>query len=858
MVKHVVRCAGAFLLLALGLPGVAQDARGPKWVEGELMVKFRDGPGGAAAAQAEQALGHEVRHRFVRIGWQHIRIKPGQTQAEALARLRQRRDVVAAEPNYLFQLRVADTNNVPNDPSFNEQWAFGKIGATNAWGLSTGSSNVVVAVLDTGIRYTHEDLAPNMWHNPGEIPGNGIDDDGNGYVDDVFGIDPVNGDSDPIDQPVGFLYHGSACASIIGAVGNNGRGIAGVNWSVNLMAVRVAAASNFISSAWAAEAFEYVVMMKQRGVNVRVTSNSYGLDDAPSQALRDAIDAAGNAGIISVFAAGNAARNVDMVCDYPACFRLPSMINVAATDASDVLASFSNFGATNVDLAAPGVSILVADGSGTNLYNGSFSGTSAACPYVAGAAALLAAAYPSATVAEIKTALMQTVDLLPSLTNKMVTHGRVNVGRAIFHPGLSTDAPPNLITPPSDQTVGLGYPATLCVLGTGAQPMRHYWRFEGNQIAITTDPQYMLPGVSLSDAGGYSVIMSNAYGMATSAVATLTVVTNPVILKEPHGMRVLDGTNIAFTVEAAGGFPLSYQWQRETTNVPTQTNATIAFLNTQGTMSGNYRAVLSNSYGKATTAVATLTVLTRPTIITQPQSRIVPVGGNVSMSVVVTNTATVPIGYRWRRGGSLGPFTVKNGFSDATNMLNIQTNLFGIWSAIITNAGPSGSTAILSSNAYLTIVVPPTNATVLQGGTAGFSAIAVGPTNNLYRWERNGTNIPNATNATLVLTNVQTNHAGGYVLIVSNVVSPAAAFNVTLQVVGPPLLTDPARLPDGSFRALVTGLISNQQYRVELSTNLINWEARPPFTAPGASTPFVDGSANVFTQKFYRVRSAPP
>ena len=860
MAKHVVKYTGVFLLLVLGWPGVAQDARGPKWVEAELMVKFRDGPRGLGAAQAEQALGHEVRHRFDRIGWQHIRIKPGQSQQEALARLRQRPDVIAAEPNYVFQLRVADTNNVPNDPRFNEQWAFGKIGASNAWALSTGTSNVVVAVLDTGIRYTHEDLAPNMWQNPGEIAGNGIDDDGNGYIDDVFGIDPVNDDSDPIDQPVhGLLYHGTACASIIGAEGNNGRGIAGMNWSVQLMALRVAAASNFISSAWAAEAFEYVVAMKQRGVNVRVTSNSYGIDDAPSQALRDAIDAAGNAGIVSIFAAGNARSDVDIMCDYPTCFRLPSMINVAATDASDVFAfSFSNYGATNVDLAAPGVNISVADGSSLNGYNSSFTGTSAACPFVAGAAALLAGAYPSATVAQIKAALMQTVDLLPSLTNKMVSHGRLNVGRAIFHAGLSSDAPPHVITPPSGQTVGVGYPATVCVVGTGAQPMRHYWRFEGTQIAITTEPQYTLPSVTLSDAGNYSVIMSNAFGKATSAVAVLTVVTNPTILKQPEGIRVLDGTNVVFRVEAAGGFPLSYQWQREGTNIPSQTNATLSFLNTQGSMNGNYRAVLSNSYGKATTAVAQLTVFTRPHVIVHPQSQIVAVGANTSLSVSVTNTANLPIGYRWRRGTTLAAVVSKNSFTDTTNLLNIQTNLSGIWSVILTNEGPNGVSAIVSSNAYLTVVIPPTNQTVLQGANATFSGVPVGPTNNVYRWQRNGTNIPNATNATLLLTNVQISYAGSYVLIVSNAVSSPAAFAATLQVVGPPLLTQPARLPDGSFRAVITNLVANQTYSVELSTNLINWDPRPPFTAPGASTPFVDNSANVFTQKFYRVRSGAP
>ena len=845
------------MLLLLALPGAAQDFRGTKSVEGELLVKFRGGPRGAAAAQAEQAVGHEVRRRFDRIGWQHVRVRPGQTDAEALARLRQRADVIAAEPNYLFQLRNAEAATLPNDPRFNEQWALGRIGATNAWALTSGTSNVVVAVLDTGIRYTHEDLAANMWRNPAEIPGNSLDDDNNGYIDDVFGIDPVNQDSDPIDQPVGFTFHGTACASIIGAVGNNGRGITGLNWSVRLMALRVAAASNFISAAWAAEAFEYVMMMKERGVNVRVTSNSYGLDDAPSQALRDALEALGNAGVLSVFAAGNASKNVDVTCDYPACFRLPTMLNVAATDIADVFASFSNYGATNVDLAAPGVNITVAEGSSSNGYTGSFTGTSASCPYVAGAAALLAAAYPSATAAEIKTALMETVDLLATLTNRMVSHGRLNVGRAIFHPGLSTDAPPHVLTPPLSQTVGQGYPATFCVIATGAQPVGYYWQFEGGNIAHTTEPMFTLPNVALANAGNYHVVLSNAFGMATSTVATLTVVTTPVILSEPLGLRVLDGTNVVFRVIAAGAFPLSYQWQRNGANLPGETNATLAFVNTQGTMTGDYRVVLSNSYDTVISAVARLTVLTRPHIIVQPQSQTVAVGANVTLNVTVTNTANLPLGYRWRRGATLGPAIPSNAFTDSTNLANIQTNLSGLWSVIITNEAPVGVTAIQSSNAYVTVVVPPTNLTVLPGANATFQAIAVGPAPIQYQWQRNGTNIPSATGSSLVLASVQSSQAGDYSVVVRNAIGQPTSFNAVLQVVGPPLLTDPTRLSDGTFRTIITGLVSGQQYTVETSSNLIHWAPQPPFTAIGSSMPFVDNSL-LTTQRFFRARSGSP
>jgi thermitase len=835
---------------------------GERFVEGELLVKFRGGARGPAAQAAQDNFKHEVKRRFDQLGWQCIRFPRGLTREQALAKYRQHPDVLAVEPNYVFHSRLADAGDgfAPNDPRSNEQWALAKIGATNAWGLTTGSTNVVVAVLDSGVRYTHEDLSANMWRNPNEIPGNGIDDDGNGYIDDIYGIDAVSQDSDPVDERISFVHHGTACASIIGAVGNNGLGVAGVNWSVQVMALRLGASSNFIASAWIIECFEYVLAMKNRGVNIRVTSNSYGGDDAPSLAVREAIDAAGNAGVLNVFAAGNSTRDMDVACDYPACFRLPGMINVAASDQADNLATFSNYGATNVDLAAPGVNIIVADGIATNGYNPVFSGTSASAPFVAGAAALMAAAYPFATAAQLKRALLDSVELLPAFTNKMQSHGRLHIGRAMQQSLLSTNAPPVILSSPRSQTVGVDYSATFHAIATGAQPMTYDWQFDGNPLARTLEPTLVVPSVRIQESGDYRVILSNRFGMATSAVAVLTVVTQPTILAQPQGVRLLDGSNTTLAVSAAGAFPLSYQWQHNSQMLAGGTNTCLPLSNVNWTASGDYRVVLSNAHGMRTSGVAQVVVLTRPYPITQPQSHTVAVGANLSLTVTITNTATLPLGGRWLRNGlTAGSMNFNDPFTAVTNFANIQTNAAGRWSALLTNEAPVGLTALFTSNAYLTVVLPPTNQIAAPGSNVTFSALAVGAAPIRYQWQHQGTNLANAIDATLSLTNVRGADAGMYSVVVTNAIGVPAVFSASLQLLGPsqPVLADPRLLAEGRFQIGVQGLSNQQPYAVEISTNLTNWTVLAAFTATNSSFIFTDSPAILPPQRFYRVRWDP-
>jgi len=364
-------------------------------------------------------------------------------QAEANA-------VQYAEPDYM----IFSTVTMPNDPAFDQLWGLHQpndkdIDAPEAWALTVGSSNIVVAVLDSGIDYHHEDLAANMWRNPGEIPGNGIDDDGNGFIDDVHGWDFHNDNSDPFDDN----SHGTHCAGIIGAVGNNGIGVAGVNWSVRLMAVKILGRGG---SGYVSDAVDGVYYSTRRGV--RLTSNSWGYYGQWSQALKDAIDNAGSSNVLFVAAAGNEQNNNDVTPMYPASFDSANIVSVAATDQNDALAWFSNYGRTTVDLGAPGVNIYSTVPTAQGRY-ARMSGTSMATPHAAGVAALVAAYSPGLTAAQIKQRLLDNTDRVPTLSGKTVSGGRLNAFKSLSGvvPLEPPDAPSGLVATPFADRVELAW-----------------------------------------------------------------------------------------------------------------------------------------------------------------------------------------------------------------------------------------------------------------------------------------------------------------------------------------------------------------------------------------------------------------
>jgi len=356
--------------IGLAVTFIAAADRPADYIEGEAIVTFKESTDIQATKKNLVARAMTMPKHFAWLS-QHRR-RPtalvrgkGFTTAALIAELKRDPSVETVEPNY----RRWVTDFQPNDPYFSRLWALCNSGQSvngttgtpgadirfpAAQSLSRPTdSNVVVAVIDTGMDCDHPDLAANVWFNPGEIPGNGVDDDGNGYVDDLYGYDFLDARADPVDSG----SHGTHVAGTIAAVGNNNVGIIGAEYRAKIMALRVSNDGVTLDTASVIEALQYVALMKNRGVNIVAVNASFG-GSSSSTVERAAIQAVGDVGVVFCAAAGNNGTNNDSTPVYPASYRLPNMIVVAATDQNDALASFSNYGATSVDLAAPGVNIF--------------------------------------------------------------------------------------------------------------------------------------------------------------------------------------------------------------------------------------------------------------------------------------------------------------------------------------------------------------------------------------------------------------------------------------------------------------------------------------------------------------------
>jgi subtilisin family serine protease len=413
--------AAVFLLAMLAFPG-AVSASGwndeTTYAPHELLVRFEPTTTRVERNGVLARLGVRVLERSTHPGLVRVRLPAAAAVDPMAAALERRPDVRWAEPNHLYE-----STATPNDPKYLDStlWGLNKIHAPEAWDLTTGSASVTVAVVDSGVDYTHPDLAGNIWTNPGEVAGDGLDNDGDGYVDDVRGWNFAGG-AHPANDPTDSNGHGTHVAGTIGAVGNNSVGVSGVNWSVRVMPVR--AGDESLSDFDIAQAFDFACAHGAKVINGSFTGYDY------SAAMLDAINRC--PGALFVFAAGNDANNNDAIPAYPCANLAENILCVAATASNDTRAWFSNFGATTVDVGAPGQGIYSTyfDASPPTPY-ATLDGTSMATPHVAGAAALVLAYRPTLTSVELKRSLMNSVDALGSLQGKVVSGGRINVLRAM-------------------------------------------------------------------------------------------------------------------------------------------------------------------------------------------------------------------------------------------------------------------------------------------------------------------------------------------------------------------------------------------------------------------------------------------
>ncbi len=604
------------------------------------------------------------------------------------------------------------------------------VNAVPAWSITTGSSNVVVAVIDSGVRYTHQDLAANMWVNTGEIPGNGIDDDGNGYIDDVHGINAITGSGNPMDDN----DHGTHVAGTIAATANNSGGHVGVAYGVRIMALKFLGADGSGTLSDAIECIEYATAH-----GAKITNNSWG-GGGFSQALFNAIQTANQAGSLFVAAAGNESNNSDSNPSYPASYNLPNVISVAAIDRNGQLANFSNFGATSVDLAAPGVSIYSCTATSNSSYS-SFNGTSMASPHVAGVAALLLSQFPAATIQELRSRLLSTTVPMASLAGKMVTGGRVNAQAALavsangqleLQAAASAATLPLATSTPIFVSVSDLYPVTNATV-TGSFPGQSSvtFRDNGSSPDVTAGDGIYSANVTTPPSGSSALLTVQAAAPGkspTSASFSFPLAGPPANDDFANRITVAPGTT-----STSGTNRFATRQTNEPLNPSVAGGKTVWWQWTAGS-SGSVTISTTGSSFDTTLAIYTGTAVNALAIIGSNDD-------SAGLQSAVTFNAVSGTSYRIQ----------VDGYGGATGDI------------VLNYPAPSGGTAGTPG-----IITEPADRAVLVGEPFELSVEAFGQAPLLYQWRLNGTNIPGATASTYSVNVSSEANEGLYSVRVSN------------------------------------------------------------------------------------------
>ena len=590
-----------------------------------VLVKFTANTGSKSRARSLSSAGLVATNQFPLVpGLTLAQTSPGITINQTLANLSQDANVAYAEPDYIVTI-----NRTPNDNDFTTQWGLNNnndadIDAPEAWDVGIGNNSVVVAVIDSGVDYNHPDLTNQMWSNPNEIPGNGRDDDGNGFIDDVRGWDFADNDNNPIDEH----NHGTHVAGVIGAQTNNARGVAGINWNVQIMALKFMNAQGAGSTSAAIQAIDYAVAN-----GALVSNNSWG-GGGFSQALFDAIQAANRQNHLFIAAAGNDGVNTDNTAHYPSSYNLPNIISVAATDQQDQLATFSNFGNRTVDLAAPGFQIHSTIRSGQ--YQ-AFSGTSMAAPFVAGVAGLLLGQNNALSVSQLKAAILDNADPIGALNGRVLTGGRLNAFNSIT--GITSGVPTPPVAPveiatPTTTTLTVG--DTLQLSATGGDGS-YIWTSQ-NPNRATVDSTGLLTATA---NGAARIIATDGTGLVSARlVLNINIPTAATLALNPANLTQM-GLNAITQISVSGGIT-PYVWSSSDSTVASIASNTTDTSRASITANngGSFSITVTDANG--TTSSSEIITINAPSLTLDANKTTLTTGENVQL---VVSGGTSP--YSW-------------------------------------------------------------------------------------------------------------------------------------------------------------------------------------------------------------------